>query len=457
MPKRASTNPSTPTKNKRVKEKHKQIRLDHFFSSPGKYKAEHKHTDEKSRFSEFIEGSSKQPTKAPLSEPEIIDVDALDLSSSVDLENPRLTEKLAKDNAPSISNINPSANSVSEPADLPVFSSLDVDPLEYSPGLPSLSSLDAPYSLLTLALISLSQTRSRISIINTLTNVLRSIISNYPSSLLPAVYLLSNSLGPQFVPIELGLGSSILTRSIQQISGLSASALRKLYNSTGDPGDVAYAAKSNIRTLVAHKPLTVPSVYNSMIEISKCKGQGAAKEKQKIVEKLLLAASGEEVRYLVRTLCQNLRVGAVRTSILTALARAFVLSTPSTFPSTFNDSFKDENDTTLYIPSTLVSDIKKEAKSSKGKAPNSKREILSKIFKRAEDLIKQVYVRHPNYDQIIPALLEHGLNSLAERVPLCVGKSRFISVLGTRSLFFGFPLSRRSSSSHAWFSDTITR
>ena len=65
-----------------------------------------------------------------------------------------------------------------------------------------------------------------------------------PPSLLPALYLLSNSLAPPYIPIELGLGPSIISKAIQQVSGLSAAALKRLYTKTGDPGDVAYEAKS---------------------------------------------------------------------------------------------------------------------------------------------------------------------------------------------------------------------
>lgn len=293
------------------------------------------------------------------------------------------------------------------------FSPLDVDPALYKPESQPASSGKAPYALLTLAFVALSQTKSRITILNILTNVLRTIILKYPSSLLPGVYLLSNSLTPQFLSVELGLGSSVISRSIQQISGLSSVALRKLYNTTGDPGDVAFAAKSKVRTLIPHPPLTIPYVYDSLLKIAACKGQGAAKEKQKIVERLLLAASGEEVRYLTRTLCRNLRVGAARTSILTALARAAALTPPETVQEQLiqcnGESFRiDRQFITRMLPSN-----------SKGKKRDDEQDQA--ILQMAENLVKQVYAKHPNFDQIIPALLELGLNTLSERLPVTIG------------------------------------
>jgi DNA ligase-1 len=295
------------------------------------------------------------------------------------------------------------------------FSPVNVDPAIYEPHSQPATSDKAPYALLTLAFVALSQTKSRIAILNILTNVLRTIVLKYPSSLLPSVYLLSNSFAPQFVALELGLGPSVVSRSIQQVSGLSSAALRKLYNTTGDPGDVAFTAKSNLRTLIPHPPLTVPYVYNSLLKIAACKGQGAAKEKQKIVERLLLAASGEEVRYLTRTLLQNLRVGAVRTSILTALARAVVLTPP--------EGVKDQtiqcNGETYNIDRQSISRML--PSNPKGKKRNTEQDQIIALLQKAESLVKQVYAKHPNFDQIIPALLENGLNSLSECVPLTVG------------------------------------
>ncbi|OSX66434.1 hypothetical protein POSPLADRAFT_1043869 [Postia placenta MAD-698-R-SB12] len=292
------------------------------------------------------------------------------------------------------------AGSVSDIA----YSSLAVDPVSYvfdddtwRPNTP------VPYSFLAHTLSTLSGTRSRIVIINTLTNSLRTITKQHPLSLLPALYLLSNSLSPPYSPIELGLGPSTITKAIQHVSGLTPAALRRLYNTTGDPGDVAFEAKSNVRTLIPHPPLLIIGVYESLVKIAHAKGQGAANQKQNIVEKLLVAAKGEEVRFLVRTLCLNLRVGAVRTSLLTALSRAVVLTPPSNLPVPVPSG-------SLYHASDeLLSRITLVPEQSKKKIVDPARDELNTIFAGAEALLKKVYVQHPNYDHITQALLEAGI------------------------------------------------
>ena len=276
------------------------------------------------------------------------------------------------------------------------YSSLSEDSLLFSTSAcPWVPVGPAPYSFLSHTLSSLSETRSRIAISNILTNSFRCIIAHDPPSLLPALYLLSNSLAPAYIPIELGVGHSVLSKAIQHVSGLTPAALRRLYTKKGDAGDVAFEAKSNLRTLVPHPPLSVSGVYNSFLKICRCKGDGATKQKQSIVERLLVAAKGEETRYLVRMLVQHIRVGAVRASILTALAKAMVLTRPSEGP-------QPPDDSPYYIPPLLLSKV--EAVSGKSKKRNEEDPIRTEViakFNNAENLLKKVYVQHPNFDHIV--------------------------------------------------------
>lgn len=307
----------------------------------------------------------------------------------------------------------PAAKFLLNPTPPLVYSDISIDPLTHIVDHPPWPQENAvPYSFLSHTLATLSKTRSRIIIINTLTNCLRTISKHDPASLLPALYLLSNSLSPPYLPIELCLGHSIISKSIQQVSGLTPAALKRLYTTTGDIGDVAFEAKSNLRTLVPHPPLLVSGVYNALHKISNCKGQGAEKQKQNIVEKLLISAKGEETRFLVRTLSMNLRVGAVRTSILTALAKAMVLTYPSTI------SGKQLADSPYHATENFVANLPVST-------TDSVRNEITEKFVLAEGLIKKIYVQRPNYDHIVTALLEAGLDGLVERVPLVVGKYYF--------------------------------
>ncbi|KAF8331870.1 DNA ligase [Cantharellus anzutake] len=292
---------------------------------------------------------------------------------------------------------------------------LSLDPLLFQIPLHPWITKTAPYAFLSHVLVLLSQTKSRTLILNTLTNALRVLIVHDSDSIIPSMYMISNTLAPPYIPIELGLGPAVISRALQAVSGLSAAALRKLYNTYGDPGDVAFAAKASVRTLVPLLPLTIQGVYASLIKISQAKGKGAAKLRQGVVEHLLLSARGEEVRFISRTLSMHLRVGAVRTTMLTALAKAGVLTRPrgSALPT----------DSPYFASEDLLDRILTPPEKANKKSEiidKARREVIKKMLD-AEALLRTTFVQHPNYNDIVKAFLAGGWESLAQKVPLTVG------------------------------------
>lgn len=161
-------------------------------------------------------------------------------------------------------------------------------------------------------------------------------------------------------------------------------SLKAIYDKHGDAGDVAFEAKKKQSfTLRKPRPLTIKGVYQSLVKVANAQGQGSAEVKQRIVDRLLQdARGGEESRYVVRTLCQHLRIGAVKTTMLIALSRAFLLSRPP--------------DAEFSLKS--VNDLKA-----------LKKEDLTEIWSRAEEIVKACFARRPNYNDLIPTMLEIGV------------------------------------------------
>jgi len=240
------------------------------------------------------------------------------------------------------------------------------------------------YAILTRCFVLVNSTQSRIKIVDTLTNLLRVIIEGDPDSLLPAVWLATNSISPPYIDLELGLGGSAISKALKKVCGLDNASLRNLYNKYGDAGDVAFEAKKRQSlTLRKPKPLTIQSVFDGLVKIANSKGQGSVEVKQRIVERLVQDARGaEESRYIVRTLVQHLRIGAVKTTMLIALSRAFTLSRPpgADFP------IKDQRELAKLI-----------------------KQDLAEAYSKGEELLKACYARRPNYNDIVPALLEIGV------------------------------------------------
>lgn len=416
MSKRVSTSSTSP--NKRRRPDANQASLESFFSSPGRAKPRVGPSSPTKDGQTARTGAVASPT--PSRVPEIIDVDLLDsdpeVSDVVSLSTPQGPD-LVERPASSLTEPNTTGRviglcSTASQMNSPPYEQLTRDVASFVPDVSLFvgvaGSRPVGFTFLAHTLAEIRKTRSRTAILNALTNFMRIILIHHPQSLVAAVYLLSNTLSPPYTQVELGLGPSAISQSIQQVSGLTSAALRKLYNKFGDPGDVAFEAKSNMRTLLPHAPLSICDVHSALLKIAACKGQGAAKQKQKLVEKLLVATRGEESRFLVRILSQNLRVGAVRTSILTALARAMVLNGSPTF-TVSSDQMRME----WYASPSLLHQIET--------GDTSAQEELRNKFKRADSILRRVFATHPDYDHVISALMDSGFATLHETVPLTVG------------------------------------
>ena len=269
----------------------------------------------------------------------------------------------------------------------------DQSPLTFSPSdyIPELKKHwaaeggDASYALLTRCFVLVNSTQSRIKIVDNLVNCIRLLIEGDPSSLLPAVWLATNSISPPYISLELGLGGSAISKALKKVCGLDGAGLKSLYDKHGDAGDVAFEAKKRQSfTLRKPKPLSIKGVYSLLSKIANSKGTGSVEQKQRFVERLVQDARGaEESRYIVRTLCQHLRIGAVKTTMLIALARAFSLSRPSDadFP---------------------LQDIEQLQK--------LKKDELTAVWLGAEEIVKGCFARRPNYNDLVPMLLEVGVS-----------------------------------------------
>lgn len=266
-------------------------------------------------------------------------------------------------------------------------SSLTFDPSKYVKDLQghwAAEGGNASYALLTRCFVLVNSTQSRIKIVDTLVNLLRVIIEGDPSSLLPTVWLSTNAISPPYISLELGLGGSAISKALKNVCGLDNKSLKALYDKVGDAGDVAFEAKKKQSfTLRKPKPLSIKGVYQSLVKIANTQGTGSGEIKQRVVDRLLQDARGaEESRYIVRTLCQHLRIGAVKTTMLIALSRAFLLSRPpgADFP---------------LKPTQELAKLKKEN--------------LAEVWSKAEEIVKACFAKRPNYNDLIPIMLEIGV------------------------------------------------
>ncbi|KAL8276285.1 hypothetical protein RQP46_011313 [Phenoliferia psychrophenolica] len=277
-----------------------------------------------------------------------------------------------------------------------------------------------PFAVLTDAFVEISATKSRLIILRVLTNLLRLVIELDPQSLPDVVYLVANKLGPAYArDLELGIGPMVLNSAIKKVSGITPASLRSLSHKHGDAGDVAFEASKSVRVLMRPPPLVCYSLFATLHKLARQKGTGSIAVKTGEVQRLLVAAQGEEVRFLVRILIQNLRVGAVGLTLTTALARAFCLSRPPSRVAAENEAYFIE-----VSNRTKIAEVDERKMSGKGKGKDKDdpdvRELEERMG-RAEVLLRKTWASHPNYGDLIESLLSGGLDDIDSRVPLAIG------------------------------------
>ncbi|KAF3857906.1 hypothetical protein F7725_011107 [Dissostichus mawsoni] len=233
----------------------------------------------------------------------------------------------------------------------------------------------------------------RLRNIETLSNLLRSVLLLSPDDLLCCVYLCLNQLGPAYLGLELGVGETVLMKAVAQATGRQLDKIKADAQEKGDLGLVAESSRSNQRIMFQPASLTAGGVFRKLKEIGSMSGNSAMNKKIDIIKGLFVACRFSEARYIVRSLAGKLRIGLAEQSVLSALSQAVCLTPPGQgFPPTVIDA-------------------------GKGMSAESRRAWIE-----AKSLIlKQTYCEMPNYDILIPVLLKEGIDELPNHCKLTPG------------------------------------
>lgn len=259
---------------------------------------------------------------------------------------------------------------------------------DWKPGDP------VPYAALCTTFSLVELTSKRLAILAHCSLFLQQVLRLTPGDLLPTVQLMINKLAADYAGIELGIGESLIMKSIGESTGRSLSVIKADQREIGDLGLVAAKSRSNQPTMFKPKPLTIKAVHEGLLGIAKVQGHGAQDKKISGIKKLLSAADTaiagkgtrgvditkdkggpSESKYIVRFLEGKLRLGLAEKTALVALAHAVVAH---------------------------------EAAVKGEKTPSAEK------LAEGEAVLKSVYSELPAYEVIIPAMLENGIFKLPE-------------------------------------------
>lgn len=250
-----------------------------------------------------------------------------------------------------------------------------------------------PYLALARTLEAIEGVSARLKIIEILANYFRSVMVLCPEDLLPSVYLCLNKLAPAYEGIELGIAETTLMKAIAQSTGRTVAQIKTDANATGDLGIVAEQSRSNQCMIFQPAKLTVQSVFSKLKDIAQMSGQSAMSKKVDKIQAMFVACRHSEARFLIRSLAGKLRIGLAEQSVLQALAVACA-ATPPEQP---------------YPPAVISA--------AKGMSQDA---FKAKVDEEAL-ILKATYSECPNYNRIIPVLLEEGIRALPNHCHLTPG------------------------------------
>ncbi|CAH00715.1 DNA ligase (ATP) CDC9 [Kluyveromyces lactis] len=223
-------------------------------------------------------------------------------------------------------------------------------------------------------------TSSRLAITAICSKFLYSVLERDPESLVPITYLFIHKLGPDYEPgLELGLGESLLIKTISEACGKSIQQIRNKYREIGDLGEIAMQARNVQPTMFKPKPLTVGEVFNNLVSIAKSNGKDSQSRKGSLIKKMLTACKGYEAKFLIRSLESKLRIGLAEKTVLISVSKAILTH--------------EHN----------------------GQEPSTE------MVEQAESLIRDAFCQVPNYEMIINVALQYGIMNLNQHIKLRPG------------------------------------
>jgi len=223
-------------------------------------------------------------------------------------------------------------------------------------------------------------TTKRLEITDMLRTFFLRLLKDSPTDLIKVVYLSLSRLSPTYEGLELGLGETLLIKTIATSTGRTSARIKKEIEELGDIGLVAQNSRSNQTTMMKPKRLTVDRVFRTLKEVATASGQNATGRKIEKVTTLFVACVGSEAKFLFRLLEGKLRIGLAEQTLLAALAQACA-----------------EYHGEIEVGYTINGDWDPVA------------------------TIKAVYSSMPNYDVIIPEMIKDGVRLLPSKCHLTPG------------------------------------
>ncbi len=138
------------------------------------------------------------------------------------------------------------------------------------------------------------------------------------------INLIRGNVFPSWEQRKIGVSDKIIIKALATSTGVSKDKIEKMFAKMGDLGDVALEiTKEKKQTTLRTKKLTCELVYKKIRDLAELEGEGTVNNKIGLMSELLTSAEPIEARFVVRTILEQLRVGAAEGTIRDAIVWCF--------------------------------------------------------------------------------------------------------------------------------------
>ncbi len=140
----------------------------------------------------------------------------------------------------------------------------------------------------------------------------------------PIINLIRGSVFPAWEQRKIGVSDSLIIKAIVTSTGNTKEIIESMFAKLGDLGEVAKELTVNKKqTTLQTKKLTCNIVYNKIRDLAELEGEGTVNRKVGLISELLTSAEPQEARFIVRTILEQLRIGAADGTIRDAIVWCF--------------------------------------------------------------------------------------------------------------------------------------
>ncbi|KAK9118640.1 hypothetical protein Scep_016733 [Stephania cephalantha] len=184
----------------------------------------------------------------------------------------------------------------------------------------------APYLHLARTFDLVERERGKIKATGILCNMFRSLLVLSPNDVLPAVYLCTNKIAADHKNLVSMVGGGCGISLVEEFLVVSSLFIRRAYSKLAELGRILQLKRHTQSLLVPPRKLSIQEVFTVLQKISVETGHGSLARKKILIVNLMRSCREKEIKFLVRTLVRNLRIGAMMRTVLPALAQAIVIN-----------------------------------------------------------------------------------------------------------------------------------